>query len=151
MASAVAPAPLRQEGTWFWEELSEECKKQIRALNGALAEHGIAAADQVQCHPGQQLRLIRSSYPPTSIYVNMVFEHWGPVLRVRIAGHETSHPGSLQQEFEMPLATDVDGCVVGVFDEGRSLCPREFARYLVQHFRPCFPRISLPCPDSEEA
>ncbi|MGA8597362.1 MAG: hypothetical protein WB676_21820 [Bryobacteraceae bacterium] len=148
MASAVAPAPLRQEGTQFWADLTEECKKQISVLNCALTEHGIRAADHVECHTGQQLRLIRSRYPSTSIHVSMIFEQWGPVLRVCIAGHEGNQPGILQQEFEMPLATDVDGCIVGVFDEGRSLCPRELASYLVQHFRHCFPRISLPCPDA---
>ncbi len=148
MASAVAPAPLRQEGARFWEELTEECEKQINALNSALTNHGITAGDRVECHTGQQLRLIRSCHPSTVIDVSMIVEHWGPVLRVRIAGHETNHAGLLRREFEMPLATDVDGCVVGVFDEGRSLCPRELASYLIQHFRPCFPRISLPCPDA---
>lgn len=148
MASAVAPAPLRQEGTWFWEELTKECKKQVGALNCALTNHGITAGDRVECHTGQQLRLIRACHPSTIIDVSMIVEHWGPVLRMRITGHETNHAGLLQREFEMPLATDVDGCVVGVFDEGRSLCPRELASYLMQHFRPCFPRISLPCPDA---
>jgi hypothetical protein len=151
MASAVAPAPLLQEGMRFWEELTEECKKQIGALNRALADHGIIAADHVEFHSGQRLRLIRSRHPSTIIDVSLVVEHWGPVLRVCIAAHEASRLGLLQEEFEMPLATDVDGCIVGVFDEGRSLCPRELASYLAQHFRHCFPRISLPCPEAEEA
>jgi hypothetical protein len=148
MASAVAPAPLRQEGAWFWEQLTEECKKLVGAVNCALANHGVAADDRVQCETGPELRLIRAHRPSASIQVNMMIELWGPVLRVRIAGHEGNQPGMLRQELEMPLATDVDGCVVGVFDEGRSLCPRELACYLVQQFRPCFPRISLPCPDA---
>jgi hypothetical protein len=135
----------------FWEDLTQECKKQIGALNRALSKHGVADADHVEFHTGRQLRLIRSSYPSTTIDVNMVLEQWGPVLRVCIAGHKASRLGLLQEEFEMPVATDVDGCIVGVFDEGRSLCPRELASYLAQHFRHCFPRISLPCAEAEEA
>jgi hypothetical protein len=100
--AAVAPAPLRQEGTWFWEKLTEECENRISALNSALADHGIAAADRVECYTGQQLRLIRASHPSTSIHVRMIFEHWGPVLRVQIAGHEGCRPGVLQKEIEMP-------------------------------------------------
>jgi len=150
--SAVAPAPvlapMREEGMRFWESLVAECKKQTDAINRVLLEHGRSAADFIECHAGHHLHLIRSRFPSTISKVTLSFERWGPVLGVSVTGFQRPEFEFRPEEFEMPLATDGDGSVVAVFDEGRSLSPCEVACLLMQHFRRCFPRITLPCPDA---
>ena len=145
VSPAPIPAPLREEGMRFWNQLMEHCKKQVHAINRTLSEHGRGATDQVECHCGQELDLVRDLYPSTRSKVRIGFEHWGPVISVCITGQQTPSFGFRKEELEIPLATDVDGSVVAVFDEGRSFCPRELASFLTQHFRRCFPGISLPC------
>lgn len=146
-APAPTPAPLREEGMRFWNQLVEECKKQTGAINRALSEHGRGPDDHIECQVGKQLHLIRSRYPSTISKVNIAFENWGPVLTVHITGFQKPMFGFHQEEFEMPLAEDGDGTVIAIFDEGRSLRPSEVACFLTQHFRRCYPRISLPCPE----
>ena len=147
VAPALAPAPLREEGLRFWEKFIDECKKQTEAINRVLSEHGRSAADFIECRAGQHLHLIRSRFPSTIAKVTISFERWGPVLNVVVTGHQRPEFEFHPEEYEMPLAKDVDGSVVAVFDEGRSLSPREVACILMQSFRRCFPRIPLPCPE----
>jgi hypothetical protein len=146
-APAPVPAPLREEGMRFWEQLIDECRRQTNCINQTLYEHGRSPADYVECRAGAHLQIIRERFPSTTAKVDIAFERWGPVIGVLINGYQKPGFEFHQEEFEIPLARDVDGSVVAVFDEGRSLCPREVASLLVQHFRRCFPRISLPCPD----
>lgn len=147
VAPALAPAPLREQGLRFWEKLIEECKNQTDAINRVLSEHGRSASDFIECRPGHHLHLIRSRFPSTIAKVSISFERWGPVLSVIVTGHQRPEFEFHPEEFEMPLATDGDGSVVAVFDEGRSLSTREVACLLTQRFRRCFPRIPLPCPE----
>ncbi len=146
-APAPVPAPLREEGMRFWEQLINECRQQTDCINHALAEHGRSPADHIECRAEQHLQLIRSRFPSTVARVTIAFERWGPVLSVLISGRQKPEFEFHPEELELPLARDVDGTVIAIFDEGRSLCPRELASFLMQHFRRCFPRISLPCPD----
>lgn len=152
MSTAVAPAPtptpLRDEGQRFWDELVEECKKQAEAINGVLSHHGRSAADFLECRTGRQLHVVRSRFPSTTGKIALNFERWGPVLSVSVNGYQRPEFEFHPEEFEMPLAKDGDGRIIAIFDEGRSLSPREVACLLMQRFRRCFPRIPLPCPDS---
>lgn len=131
----------------FWNQLIQECKRQTDTINLALSEHGMGTEDHIECRAGQHLHLIRSRYPSTTSKVGIAFEHWAPVLKVHITGYQKPMFGFRQEEFEMLLAEDGDGRVIAVFDEGRSLSPREVACFLTQHFRRCYPNIPLPCPD----
>jgi hypothetical protein len=151
MCAAAATAPpgprahLREEGMLFWERLITECKEQIQAINSALLKHGNGLTDQVEMRSDEQLQLIRTHYPSTTVYASIDFERWGTVIRVSIRGHQRPDFGFYPEDFEMPLATDSDGTIVAVFDEGKSLRPAELAAFLAQTFRRCFPRIALPC------
>ncbi len=147
MTAAVSPVlvPLYDEGMRFWRELISECKDQVLAINSALSHHGQAVDEQVAYLADEDLHLHRLQYPSTTVKVNIRFERWGPVLKVMITGLQTPDFGFFPKELEVPLATEGDGCLVAVFDEGRSLTHRELASYLTQQFRRCFPRITLPC------
>ena len=147
VSPALTPAPLHDEGTYFWERLISECKEQMSAVNSALLSHGEAEVDCVECRTGEHLQLIRSQYPSTKIEARIGFERWGPIINVSITGHQRPGFGFYPQQFELPLATDCDGTLIAVFDEGKSLRPCDLASYLMQNFRRCFPRITLPCPN----
>ena len=148
-AAATAPAPIpalwRDEGMYFWERLINECREHVLAINSALSNHGHSAIDLVEFRAEEHLQLVRSVYPSTTIRANISFENWGPVIRVSIKGHQRPDFGFYPEEFDIPLATDSDGTVVAVFDEGKSFRPSELAAYLAQTFRRCFPRVALPC------
>jgi hypothetical protein len=145
VSPARIPAPWREEGMYFWERMVAECKEQIQAINSALTKHGHSAVDHVELTAGECLQLIRSPYPSTTIQARIEFEHWGPIIKISIKGHQRPDFGFYPEEFEVPLATDCDGTTVAVFDEGKSFRPAELAAYLAQTFRRCFPRIALPC------
>ncbi len=146
MSAAVAPAPLPllHEGLAYWEELVTECKRQMNAINAAAMDHGLSAADLIEWIPGRNLGMIRKQTPSTEITLNLSFKRWGPVISGEIRGHQEEDHRFYPEELEVPLGVDEDG-PVAIFDEGRSLSPHEFAVYLAQRFRRCFPDISLPC------
>jgi len=145
---SVAALPLWNEGLRFWEGLVHECREQIQAINGVLTRCGRTADEQVECSADEDLHLARRQYPSTTIDVQIRFEDWGPVLQVLITGLQRAGFRFFPEELEVPLARESDGNLVAVFDEGRSLSPRELASYLTQHFRRCFPGIALPCSDA---
>lgn len=150
MSAAVSPAPvpLRDEGMRYWEGLIHECNEQISAINSALSNCGHDPEDRLEYSAGEDLHLRRFPYPSTTVKVSMVFEGWGPVLKIRITGLQRADFGFFPKELELPLASEGTGALVAIFDEGRSLTPRELASYLTQQFRRCFPRVSLPCPSA---
>lgn len=148
-AAAIAPArvpSLKDEGLYFWEQLVDECRQRVNALNAALLKLGFAEADCIEFRADGGMQMVRSGYPSTTVYANVEFESWGPVIQVSIRGHQRPDFGFYPEGFEMPLATDSDGSMIAIFDEGKSLRPAELASYLVQTFRRCFPRVALPCP-----
>ncbi len=147
-APARVPALWREEGLYFWERLIAECREHLVAINSALSKHGHSAIDFIEFRADGQLQLIRARYPSTTVYGDIEFESWGPVIRVSIKGQQRPDFGFYPEEFEMPLATDSDGSMVAIFDEGKSLRPNELAAFLVQTFRRCFPRVALPCSGS---
>jgi hypothetical protein len=147
-ASATSPAmlPLFQEGVSFWEELARECKRHADAINTAALNHGLPDDHLVELAPGRDIGLIRHHFPSTEIKLSLSFERWGPMITGTIKGQQEDDLRFYPEELEVPLAKDLDEGVVAIFDEGRSLSPREFACYLAQNFRRCFPGISLPLP-----
>jgi hypothetical protein len=144
---APVPTPLREEGIRFWKQLLEECKNQVDAINCSLSAQGRSSQDRIEFRTGEHLSLSRVRYPSTVIAASLTFEYWGPLIRVNITGHQTPEIAFPREELELPLASDVDASIVAIFDEGRSLSPRELVCLLTQSFHRCFPRISFPCPD----
>jgi hypothetical protein len=149
--SAATPAllPLFQEGESFWEELVRECKRHTEAINAAASEHGLPPACVVEWSSSREIGLIREQLPSTEIKLGLCFETWGPKISATIRGQQAEELRFYPEELEVQLGRDPDQGVVAIFDEGRSLSPRQLASYLAQNFRRCFPGISLPVPASE--
>ena len=149
-ASKPVATPLFHEGNEFWEELRSELQRQIEQINHAVFRNGCTEEDLVRWIPAEGIRLLRSRNPSTGIQADLYFRSWGPVITGAITGYQDEDYRFVPEEFEILLARDLDGSVVAIFDEGRSFSPRELAAYLAQHFRRCFPDISLPCDGRRE-
>ena len=93
----------------------------------------------------EDLRMSKSGHPSTTVKLIIGYYPWGPMLSLAITGHQTEDWEFFPEECEMPIAMDVDGSVVAIYEEGRSFSPRELATYLTQAFRRCFPGVCL-CP-----
>lgn len=147
MSAAAAPStvPLYLEGKRFWQEVFDECKRQVQAINSAAVARGIALESLVQFLPGSDIHMVKDGYPSTDVKALLSFFPWGPVIQCTIAGARDPEHRLLTCEFEMPIARDLDGNTVAVFDEGRSFCPLDVACYFTQAFRGCFKNIPLPC------
>lgn len=145
-ASATAPAavPLYQEGKRFWQELLDECKRHVQAINSVAVERGISLESLVQFLPGIDIQMVKRGYPTTDVKALLSFFLWGPVIQCTINGARDPEHRLLTAEFELPIARDLDGKTVAVFDEGRSFSPAEVACYLTQAFRGCYRNIPLP-------
>lgn len=149
VATAKATVPLYQEGLRFWQELLEECKRHVQAINSAAVARGISLDSLVQLQPGTDIHMFKTGYPSTDVKALLSLFAWGPVIQCTISGARDAAHRLLTCEFEMPVARDLDGQIVAVFDEGRSFRPSEVASYLTQAFRGCFKNIPLPCsPDA---
>jgi hypothetical protein len=138
-----APLPLADEGNEYWNQLLEECKRQVENINFVVREKGLSGDHCVQCITGPELRMSKSANPSTTVKLIIGFYSWGPMLSLAITGHQSDDWEFFPEECEMPVATDVDGTTVAIFDEGRSFSPRELAAYLTQAFRRCFPGVCL--------
>ncbi|HSU60350.1 MAG TPA: hypothetical protein VLI55_13625 [Bryobacteraceae bacterium] len=139
-----APIPLFQEANTYWQELMQECQRQMDAINAILARQGVPADDRITWTSGQSLRMSRSQLPSTRVEFNMQFYPWGPMISGTVTGDQAEDLKFAPEEFDFVIAKDLDGAVVAIIGEGRSLCPREVALFLTQNFRRCFPCISLP-------
>jgi len=146
-ASKPVATPLFHEGNHYWEELRSELKRQMDQINHAVSRHGLSDDQLVRWQPGSGIDIMRSQHPSTGIRADINFRSWGPVISGEITGYQADDYRFFPEEFEVLIAKDLDGAAVAVFDEGRSFAPRELAAYLMQHFRRCFPDISLPCDD----
>jgi hypothetical protein len=149
-ATNLKMVPLFEEGNGYWSAFSAECKRQLEAINAVVAGRGLSNPEHlIQWESGQDIKMLRCCIPSTSIQASLTFHAWGPVISGSITDHQDEGFRFSTEEFEMMLARDLDGQVVAVFDEGKSFSPEEFASYLTQHFRRCFPGISLPCREIE--
>jgi hypothetical protein len=142
-ATISAPIPLFQEASQYWQELINECKHYTDTINAVLAQHGVPADDRVVWQVGSQTQMSRSQLPSTKVQFNMQFYSWGPMISGTVTGDQADDLKFAPEEFDFVIAKDLDDTVVAIIDEGRSLCPKELAMLLTQHFRRCFPCISL--------
>ncbi len=148
-AAAQATVPLYQEGKRFWQELLDECRRHVQGINTVAVAEGVSLDSLVQLQPGTDIHMLKKGYPSTDIKARLSFFAWGPVIQCTISGARDPEHRLLAREFEMPVARDLDGKTVAVFDEGRSFCPLEVASYLTQAFRGCFSNIPLPAARDE--
>ncbi len=148
MSAAASPAlaPRQEIGRSYWVQLNTECERQARAVNTALMNHGDAPDRAILIATGEEIRLTTTDAPSTRIYSRLSFRSWGPVVTATIDCYEADGV-RLTEEFEVPIAEDGDGEIVGLFDQGRSVGPTELASYLLQHFTHCYPAVALPCPE----
>lgn len=146
-ASKPVATPLFHEGNEFWDELRSDLKRQMEQINEAVSRHGLADGELIDWLPGSRIDILRKQHPSTGIQADICFRSWGPVISGQITGYQADDYRFFPEEFEVLIAKDLDGAAVAVFDEGRSFTPKELAAYLMQHFRRCFPNISLPCED----
>jgi hypothetical protein len=144
-AAGLAFPRLVDEGKGYWESLIGECKRQAEAINACASRHGFNADHLIAWAPGSDLHMVKSNCPSTSVKVDISYCSWGPMLDGIITGQEDDDQEFLPEEFTVQIAKDLDGSVVAVYEEGRSFSPREFAAYLMQSFRRCYPCVSLPC------
>ena len=144
-AATVAPAPLFREGNEYWQELVAQCKQRVQAINSAASHHSYGPEELVSGLFEDHIQMRKSGYPSTCIKAKISFDAWGPTISGLITGEQDANLKFSCEEFEVPIARDLDGEVVGVFDEGRSFSPHDLACYLTQNFRRCYPGVSLPC------
>ena len=144
VSSSTYP-PLFQEGNKYWQRLVEEFRRQVKAVNAALAENGCKESELSESQDANAIQLTKSGYPSTTITAALRFFPWGPVIQGTIAGQQAADRRFVPGQFEFPIATDLDGETVAIFDEGRSFSPQEVASYLAQSFHRCYPGVSLPC------
>ena len=121
----------------------EECRRQADRINSVVLQNGLKEDNCVQWIAGSECLLRKSTHPSTSIRLRMGFYSWAPMISVSVTGDEAENLQFFPEEFEMPLAIDLDGSVVGIFEEGRSFSPTELATYLAQSLRRCFPGLCL--------
>ena len=147
--SAAAPAPvvarLSEEGKRYWDHLVGECKRQAQAINKVVSEHGFDPGDFIEYRPGPGLHLVKPQCPSTTVKLTINYCSWGPMIDAVITGYEEEDLQFCPEELTIPIARDLDGGVVAIFEEGRSFSPSELATFFMQNFRRCFPGLSLPC------
>lgn len=144
-AATVAPAPFFREGNEYWQELVAQCKQRVESINGAASHHGYGADELVHWFSEGPIQMMKSGHPSTRIKASISFESWGAMISGAITGEQDPNLKFSAEEFEIPIACDLDGEIVGIFEEGRSFSPHDLACYLTQNFRRCYPGVSLPC------
>jgi len=145
-----APLPLYEEGLAFWHELERESEQHVKAINNVALTHGLDSGHLVEWKSGRStIGIVRKWYPSTDITISLDFERWGPVMKVLVTGHQHEDLRFYPEEHEVLIARDLDGRTVAMLGEGRSYSPHEFACYLAQHMRRCFPDMALPCTPTE--
>jgi hypothetical protein len=144
-ATIQQPIPLFQEGRRFWQDLINECRRLTDAINAAALSDGFSSDELIRCETEADIRMLKGGYPSTDVSVKMDFRSWGPVIIAAITGQQNSARRFTSSQIEIPIARDLDGSVIAIFDEGRSFSAHDLTRFLVQSFRRCFPAVSLPC------
>ncbi len=145
-ATSSAPVPLFEEGKQYWQDLVSECKRYVECINATLLKNGSDPDGLLQCDPAtESLQITKAGYRSTRVKLTLEFRSWGPVIGATVYRPQKDGKGSPRQEFELPIARDLDGQIVAIYDEGRSFSPHEVASYLKQCFHNCYPGITLPC------
>jgi hypothetical protein len=147
-ATSRALSPVFQAATKYWEDLVNECQKQTEAINACATQHGLTGEELVEWFQGSGIRMRRSRLPSTTVQAHLDFQAWGPAICGTVTGYQNDETSFGHEEFELLIATDLDGSTIAIAGEGRSFSPAEVARYLTQNFRRCFPCISLCDPTS---
>ena len=144
--SAASPAttPFLQEATEYWDELARECERQTESINACVSQYGLRADGLIEWTPGSKIHMSRSRHPSTTIEARFEFFSWGPMISGTITGQQDAELNFAPEWFDILVAKDLDGSTVGIIGEGRSISAAELATYLTQHFRRCYPDISLP-------
>ncbi|MBV9295871.1 MAG: hypothetical protein JO145_09875 [Acidobacteriaceae bacterium] len=143
-AASPATSPFFREATEFWDELVDECSHETESINACVSQHGLPTEGLVKWTPGAEIHMSRSSYPSTTVQARFEFFSWGPMISGTVTGQQDDDLNFAPEWFDILVAKDLDGATVGILGEGRSFTARELATYLTQHFRRCFPGISLP-------
>jgi hypothetical protein len=144
-----APLPHYGEALAYWDELTLQCRRHVKAINAVIGDNQRSETESVQWQPGSlSVAMFRDSYPSTEIKLNLMFEHWGPKICGSIRGHQEKDLRFYPEEFEFGVCCDQDDNTVAVTSEGRGLSPHELAKYVAQNFRRCFPGVTLPSPET---
>jgi hypothetical protein len=143
-ATVSASTPLFLEGSEYWNQLINECKRQTELINSVVSDKGFSSDHHIQCSTGPELRMCKSTNPSTTVKLLIGFYPWGPMLSLVVTGNQGDDEEFCPEECELPMAKDTDGSIIAIFDEGLSFSARELAAYLTQAFRRCFPGVSLP-------
>lgn len=143
-----APLPMYQEAMAFWDELTLQCKRHVKAINAVILDNNIPESEGIRWEPGSlRAAMVRPASPSTEVNLNLQFEHWGARISGSVEGRQQEDLRFYPEEFEFAICCDEDERPVAISAEGRSLTPHELAKYLAQNFRRCFPGVSLPCPN----
>ena len=144
-AAMQQTVPLFEEGRRFWDDLAADCRRLTDAMNRAVLSGGGPADQLIRCDIQDDIHLFKEGLPSTHVNVHLNFRSWGPILCTVIGGEQKSGRKFTSSELEIPIARDLDGSVIAIYDEGRSFSTQDLTRFLLQNFRRCFPAISLPC------
>jgi hypothetical protein len=151
MSAAVSSATLsqHQEALVYWDEFTKQCQHLVKAINEVVVVNKLAESEGVEWKPGNlSAAIVRKSCPSTEVKLDLAFEHWGPKISGSVHGQQEDDLHFYPEEFEFVVGSDQYDRVVAITGEGGSLSPHEFAKYVVQNFRRCYPGITLPCPES---
>ena len=130
-------------------ELTLQCRRHVKAINAVVLENQLPPEQGVAWKPASLgVAMVRDHYPSTEIKLHLEFEHWGPKICGSLRGNQDEDLHFYPEEFEFAIAPDEDDRIVAITNEGKSLTPHEFAKYVAQNFRRCYPGLSLPCPES---
>jgi hypothetical protein len=144
-----ATVPRYREACAFWDEFTSQCEDQIKAINAVVEKNKLPESAGVRLQPGPwSVAVVRDAVPSTEIRLNVAFEQWGPKISGSVRGEQEKDVHFYPEEFEFAIGSDLDDSVVAITPEGGSLTPHKFAKYVAQHFRRCYPGLTLPCPET---
>jgi hypothetical protein len=144
-AAIQATVPHYQEARTFWDEFTSHCEHQVQAINAVVEQNQLPETARIQLKPGPwSVSLVREAVPSTEIQLNVAFEQWGPRINGSVRGEQEADLHFYPQEFDFAIGSDLDNSVVAITPEGGSLSPHKFAKFMAQHFRRCYPGITLP-------
>jgi hypothetical protein len=148
-ATIQATVPHYREALAFWEEFTHHCHGHVQSINALLANRRIPKSEGLQWHTEPySCSLIRDAIPSTEVRLTLAFDPWGPKITGAVTGVQEEELHFYPEHFEFAIGSDEDRRIIAITPEGGSLTPHAFAKYVAQHFRRCYPGITLPCPDS---